>query len=58
MTDPINQATTAEIEMTVALPAQQQGTHMSRMVQVIDTHLQVVNPYDLSRFYEVCRWPT
>ncbi|MBX7133580.1 MAG: GTP cyclohydrolase FolE2 [Fimbriimonadaceae bacterium] len=46
----INQATTAEIEMTVALPAQQRGTHMSRMVQVIDTHLQVVNPYDLSRF--------
>lgn len=49
----INQATTADIEMTVALPAQQRGTHMSRMVQVIDAHLQVVNPYDLTRFMKI-----
>jgi GTP cyclohydrolase I len=32
----INQATTADIEMTVALPAHQCGTHMSRMVQLVD----------------------
>lgn len=36
-----------EIEMTVALPADQRGTHMSRMVQAVEDHLEQVNPYDL-----------
>lgn len=45
----LRQATTAEIELTVALPAHQRGTHMSRMVQLVDTHLQTVNPYELPR---------
>lgn len=37
----------AEIEMTVALPADRRGTHMSRMVQATEAHLACVNPYDL-----------
>lgn len=44
-----NQATTADIEMTVALPAHQRGTHMSRMVQLVDTRLRTVRPHDLPR---------
>lgn len=43
----VRQATTAEIELTVALPAHQRGTHMSRMVQLVDAHLQTLNPYEL-----------
>lgn len=45
----INQATIADIELTVALPAHQRGTHMSRMVQLVDTQLQTVSPRDLPR---------
>lgn len=45
----INQATTADIEMTVALPKHQRGTHMSRMVQLVDTYLRTVRPHDLPR---------
>ena len=45
----LKQATTADIELTVALPAHQRGTHMSRMVQLVDTHLQTVNPHELPR---------
>lgn len=37
----------AEIEMTVALPADRRGTHMSRMVQATEAYLACVNPYDL-----------
>lgn len=37
----------ADIEMTVALPPDRRGTHMSRMVQAAETHLQQVNPYEL-----------
>jgi GTP cyclohydrolase I len=37
----------ADIEMTVALPADRRGTHMSRMVQAAETHLTQINPYDL-----------
>jgi GTP cyclohydrolase IB len=33
--------------MTVALSADRRGTHMSRMVQAVETHLQLVNPYEL-----------
>lgn len=45
----LRQATVADVEMTVALPAHQRGTHMSRMVQVVDQHLQLINPYDLAQ---------
>jgi GTP cyclohydrolase IB len=37
----------ADIEMTVALPADRRGTHMSRMVQAVEAHLNRVNPYEL-----------
>ena len=37
----------ADIEMTVALPADRRGTHMSRMVQAVEAHFQRVNPYEL-----------
>lgn len=37
----------ADIEMTVALPADRRGTHMSRMVQAVEAHLKRVNPYEL-----------
>lgn len=37
----------ANVEMTVALPADRRGTHMSRMVQAVETHLSRVNPYEL-----------
>lgn len=39
----------AEIEMTVALPADVRGTHMSRMVRVIADDFQVFDPFDLPR---------
>ncbi|KQY07975.1 GTP cyclohydrolase [Mycobacterium sp. Root135] len=37
----------AELEMTVALPADRRGTHMSRMVLAVDAHLDRVNPREL-----------
>jgi GTP cyclohydrolase I len=37
----------AEVEMTVALPADRRGTHMSRMVQSVEVHLSRANPYEL-----------
>lgn len=37
----------ANVEMTVALPADRRGTHMSRMVQAVEAHLSLVNPYEL-----------
>jgi GTP cyclohydrolase I len=37
----------ADLEMTVALPADRRGTHMSRMVQAVETHLKVISPYEL-----------
>lgn len=43
----IEQSGIAEVEMTVALPAERRGTHMSRMVQAVETHLKRVNPYEL-----------
>lgn len=36
-----------EFEMTVGLPAECRGTHMSRMVQAVEEHFSKVNPYDL-----------
>ncbi|MCH9732750.1 MAG: GTP cyclohydrolase FolE2 [Actinomycetia bacterium] len=43
----ITQTGIADIEMTVRLPADRRGTHMSRMVQAVETHLERVNPYEL-----------
>lgn len=37
----------AEVEMTVGLPVDRRGTHMSRMVQAVEAHLGRVNPYEL-----------
>ena len=34
----------ADIEMTVALPADRRGTHMSRMVQAVEAHLKSGEP--------------
>lgn len=43
----IEQTGVAEIEMTVGLPSDCRGTHMSRMIQAVETHLSRVNPYEL-----------
>jgi GTP cyclohydrolase IB len=43
----VAQSGIADVEMTVALPADRRGTHMSRMVQAVDAHLKRVNPYEL-----------
>ena len=43
----IVQSGIADVEMTVGLPADRRGTHMSRMVQAVETHLARVNPYEL-----------
>ncbi|MFI5509098.1 GTP cyclohydrolase, FolE2/MptA family [Mycobacterium sp. NPDC051804] len=43
----IEQSGIAEIEMTVGLPRDRRGTHMSRMVQGVESHLCRVNPYEL-----------
>jgi GTP cyclohydrolase I len=41
------QSGVAELEITVALPADRRGTHMSRMVLAVDAHLERVNPREL-----------
>ncbi|MCP9274063.1 GTP cyclohydrolase I FolE2 [Mycolicibacterium arenosum] len=43
----IEQSGIAEVEMTVGLPADRRGTHMSRMVQAVEVHFGTVNPYEL-----------
>jgi GTP cyclohydrolase IB len=43
----IEQSGIAEVEMTVGLPADRRGTHMSRMIQAVEAHLGRVNPYEL-----------
>ena len=43
----VTQAGVATFGMTVALPADQRGTHMSRMVQAIENFLTVVDPREL-----------
>lgn len=43
----LTQAGIATISITVALPADRRGTHMSRMVAIADTHLQTLDPRDL-----------
>lgn len=42
--DVFNQAGIADFEVTVRLPANRRGTHMSRMAQAIQSSLNVVNP--------------
>ena len=39
----------ADIELTVALPSDVRGTHMSRMVRVVADDLQILDPHDLPR---------
>jgi len=39
----------ADIEITVQLPAERRGTHMSRMVEIVDQCLTSFNPHDLAR---------
>lgn len=41
------QSGVAAVEMTVGLPADRRGTHMSRMVQAVEMHLTTVNPLEL-----------
>lgn len=43
----IEQSGIAEFEITVGLPADHLGTHMSRMVQAVEAHLRTANPYEL-----------
>lgn len=44
----MSQSVIADLEITVGLPAGRRGTHMSRMVQAADTHLQVINPREFA----------
>ncbi|MFV1362549.1 GTP cyclohydrolase, FolE2/MptA family [Mycolicibacterium elephantis] len=37
----------ADVELTVRLPTDRRGTHMSRMVQAVDTYISRANPYEL-----------
>lgn len=48
----ITQSGIADIEMTVGLPAERRGTHMSRMVQAVEDHLRRVNPYELHTVFK------
>ncbi|MEH3135979.1 MAG: GTP cyclohydrolase FolE2 [Mycolicibacterium neoaurum] len=48
----LQQSGVAEVEMTVGLPADRRGTHMSRMVQAVETHFSTVNPYELHTGYK------
>lgn len=43
----LKQSGIADVEMTVGLPADRRGTHMSRMVQAVEANLARVNPYEL-----------
>lgn len=43
----IEQSGIAEVEMTVSLPPDRRGTHMSRMVQAVEAYFRRVNPYEL-----------
>ena len=48
----IEQSGVAEIEVVVGLPADRRGTHMSRMVQAVETYLNRVNPYELHTVFK------
>jgi GTP cyclohydrolase I len=43
--DRLTQSGIADFEVTVELPADRRGTHMSRMVQAVQTNFQTVNPH-------------
>lgn len=48
----VEQSGIAEVEMTVGLPADRRGTHMSRMIQAVEAHLATVNPYELHTVFK------
>lgn len=43
----LRQSGVAAVEVTVALPAERKGTHMSRMVELVGDHLHEFDPRDL-----------
>lgn len=43
----LEQSGIADFEITVGLPADRRGTHMSRMVQAVEANLGRINPYEL-----------
>lgn len=43
----LNQAGVATFRVTVRLPAERRGTHMSRLVDLVDAHLRNIDPRDL-----------
>lgn len=49
----LEQTAIATFDVTVALPADRRGTHMSRMVEIIDEHLQDVDPRELPSVLKV-----
>ena len=48
----LKQSGIAEVEMTVGLPADRRGTHMSRMVQAVEAHFAIINPYELKTAFK------
>lgn len=48
----LDQTGVATFRVTVRLPAERRGTHMSRMIELVDTHLRIIDPRDLHR---VCK---
>lgn len=45
----LSQAGIANFKVTVRLPADLKGTHMSRMVDLVESHLRTLDPRDLHR---------
>jgi GTP cyclohydrolase IB len=45
----LRQAGIATFRIGVRLPAHRRGTHMSRMVDLVDSHLRLIDPRDLHR---------
>ncbi|CPR10453.1 GTP cyclohydrolase FolE2 [Mycobacterium bohemicum DSM 44277] len=49
----LSQAVVADLEITVRLPADRRGTHMSRMVQAADAHMQVIDPREFASVWKI-----
>ena len=49
----LSQAVIADLEITVRLPADRRGTHMSRMVQAADAHMHVINPREFASVLKI-----
>lgn len=49
----LSQAVVADLEITVRLPADRRGTHMSRMVQAADAHMHVINPREFASVLKI-----